>query len=257
MRAIVFGASGLVGRHLVRELANRGEVFTSLPQNTPSVTHVFNAIGYTNIERAEREPEAAFQANEGCARSVAETARDAGAVLVHISTEFVYDGNQTLRPFAEDDVPEPRSVYARSKRGGEVASAATTPKHHVVRLQNLYGLGGASLLSRLCSHGPDCEALDSERLIAPMWAGTAARLVCDVAETGHFGVWHVSARGATTYSDFAAQLGVQRRKATSAALGLHVPRPSIMLKCRRMELLGMSPPPTWQQSLDEFLAAKR
>ncbi len=257
MRAIVLGAGGLVGRHIMRELKVRGEVYpsSSYPRSL-GLDYVFNAIGFTDIERAESEPEEAFYANEECAATAAEIANSADAVLVHVSTEFVFDGNTDSCAFFENTIPIAKSVYARSKRAGEIAVEKVSQRHHIVRLQNLYGEGGMNLLSSLSRGIFEGVLLDDERAISPMWAGTAARIMCDIAESHHFGTWHVAVRDNTTYAGFAERFGVRRERVASTELPLRVPRPTITLACRHVEANGWAMP-TWGESLTEMLKKEK
>lgn len=251
MRAFVFGASGLLGRHLVRELRARG---VSLAEYIDPGTHVvFNAVGLASVDRADEDPSGAYYANAELAEVAAIAAAGHAALFVHASTEFVFDGSNG-QIFDDFDEPRPSSVYAKSKRAGEILVAAAYRRHQIVRLQNLYGEGGENLLSRICSHSGDRLVLDDERCIAPMWAGTAARLLCDIAATGRFGTWHATAKGMTTYYGFAKQANPEAR-AASGLITTKLYRPSIRLLCQRMAMLGMKRP-TWQESLDEYLANK-
>ena len=105
----------------------------------PSV--VFNAAAYTDVDRAEAEPELAQAVNADGAAVVARAAAAAGAAVVHYSTDFVFDG-ELERPYDELDPPSPQGAYARSKVAGDAAVAAAAPRHFIVRVGCLYGRGG-------------------------------------------------------------------------------------------------------------------
>ncbi len=183
-----------------------------------------------------------------------------GATVIQVSTEFVFDGNEDVLsggPFDEWSAPLARSIYARSKLAGERLVAAATPNHHIVRLQNLYGAGGHNFLSRLRPRlaAGEIVEVDRERLICPMWAGTAARYLCDIAESGCVGVWHVSVSDSATHEEFARQFPGSAGVVGAAHLRFDVHRPSIRMDCRRLEMLEMTPLPTWKESLKEYLVS--
>lgn len=276
MRAAVFGAGGLLGRHLLAELGRRGiearafdraacpiedEVKVRAAAEGASV--LFNAAAFTNVDEAERQPEAAWLANALGAENVARAAAATGAVVVHVSTDFVFDGALD-RPYDEYDAPNPGSVYARSKRGGELLVERAAPRHHLVRVQGLYGRGGRNFSSRLADLIADGGArlqIDRERRVQPTWAGAAARALIAIAASDRFGTWHASCRGEATWDAFAtrlaAHLGVAPawRKVTSQGLSLDAKRPpNCLLAHRRLAMCGLPPLPTWEEALAEYVA---
>lgn len=275
-RAVVFGAGGLLGRHLVDELVRRGVVVAAHPHGSVAVedldqvraaaagaSHLFNCAGYTDVDRAERDADAAFLVNALGAENVAIAAVEADAVVIHVSTDFVFGGDRPTGSWDEWDVPSPRSLYARSKRAGEILVERAAPRSHVVRVQGLYGDGGRSFssrLPRLLLAGQRGMRLDNQRRVQPTWAGAAARALVEIAESGRFGTWHASCRGATTWHRFALLLA--RRldvvagwtAVPTAELGLAAERPeNCLLAHRRIAMCGLPLMPTWEQALDEYL----
>ena len=103
---------------------------------------VFNATAWNRVDAAEREPEAAFAVNALAPRSLAVAARETGALLVHFSSDYVFDGC-SARPYREDDVTRPLSVYGASKLAGELLVAASGARHLLVRTSGLIGRGGS------------------------------------------------------------------------------------------------------------------
>lgn len=281
-RAVVLGAGGLLGGYLVRELALRGveavafdraacpiddEAAVARAIGPSGASHVFNPAAFTNVDGAERDPEAAWAANARGAENVARAAHAAGAVVVHVSTDFVFDG-RAARPYDEFDVPAPLSVYARSKRAGELLVERAAPRHHVVRVQGLYGRGGRNFSSRLAdllrAHAGRGLRLDDERRVQPTFAAAAARALVDIAASDRFGTWHASCRGDATWHRFAvalaARLGVAPawEPAASSALVLPAARPpNCLLDNRRLSLYGLPALPPWEEALDEYLATLR
>ncbi|MSP63137.1 MAG: NAD-dependent epimerase/dehydratase family protein [Myxococcales bacterium] len=274
MRAVVIGAGGLLGRHLCDELAERGhdvqgrdraacpiEDERAVRAAVAGAEWVFNAAAWTDVDGAEREPERAFSANALGAENVARAASAASAVVVHVSTDFVFAGT-LARPHDEFDRPDPQSIYARSKRAGELLVERAAPRHHIVRVQGLYGTSGRNFASRLPSllQGGGRLRIDGERQVQPTSARAAARAMVEIAGSDRFGTWHAVCRGATTWHDFALRvaerLGVTPswEAVPSGELALPAPRPpNCRLENRRMAMCGLAPMPTWEEAQDEWL----
>ena len=276
MRAVVFGAGGLLGRHLVEELGHRGvetvgfghrdcpiEDREAVRAKADGAALLFNAAAFTDVDGAERDLERTFRVNAFGAEQVARVAAETGAVVVHVSTDFVFDGASD-RPYDELDLPRPQSVYARSKHAGELLVAGAAPRHHVVRVQGLYGPGGGNFVSRLRDYllaGPGKLRIDDERWVQPRSARAAARAIVSLATTDHFGTWHATCQGATTWHGcavrMAERLGVAATWAAvpSAALGLAAARPAnCELAGRRLAMCGLPLLPDWRTALDEYLS---
>ena len=146
MRVLIAGSRGQLGRDLLRvfsregeavgmhrpelDIVNRSSVERAVRQTSPEI--VINAAAYTNVEGAEDHEAEAFAINEGGAKTVALAARAAGLPILHISTDFVYDGRKTT-PYEPTDPPNPLSVYGRSKLAGDVAVRESNPRHFILR----------------------------------------------------------------------------------------------------------------------------
>ncbi|MFL5306376.1 MAG: dTDP-4-dehydrorhamnose reductase, partial [Polyangia bacterium] len=176
-------------------------------------TVVFNAAAYTNVDGAEANPELARAVNAAGAEAVALAADGAGATVVHYSTDFVFDGEQD-RPYDEADPPSPLGVYARSKAEGDARVAAATPRHFILRVGCVYGRGGRNFPSTIVRRLLAGEGLrvDAERRVSPTWVREVALVSIALAATSHFGLYHCTAHGETTWADFA--------RAVAGALGL-------------------------------------
>ena len=274
--AVVLGAGGLLGGYLVDELGRRGVTVRGLSRNACDITdeaavrravagasHVWNAAAFTDVDGAEKSPDAAFAANALGAENVARGAAEAGAVVVHVSTDFVFDGALS-RAYDEFDAPAPLSCYARSKRAGELLVEKATQRHHVVRVQGLYGVAGRNFSSRLRSlvrEGRGGMRLDAERRVQPTFARACARALLEIADSDRFGTWHASCRGETTWHGFAVRLAdrlhlpLSAQAVQSSELKLPAPRPpNCLLENRRIQLYRLAPLPSWETALDEYLA---
>lgn len=230
MRLLLLGGNGQVGHALRRELAPLGEVVCTtrsglLPDGTaceradfdqpgmlPALVErvapdvVVNAAAYTAVDRAEQERDAAFRANAEAPAALAEACARRGALLVHYSTDYVFDGDGT-RPWREDDPTAPLGVYGASKLAGEDAVRGSGARHMVFRTAWVYGAHGHNFMRTMLRLGAERDAL---RVVADQ-AGTPtpARLIAQAtaealrARPDTSGLWHLTAGGCTSWHGFA------------------------------------------------------
>ena len=273
MRVVVLGAGGLLGRHVVEEL--RGHEVVALDRRACDVGELaevcsaakgaallINCAGFTNVDGAERDEAGAYRANAIGAENVARAALAASAKAVHVSTDFVFDGEKR-EPYDEFDPPRPLSIYGRSKWAGEELFRSRGGRTFLVRVQGLYGAGGGNFSSKLRAlvRAEKPLKLDAERRVKPTWARAAARQLVALAATDHFGTYHVSCHGEATWAGFARALaeriGATPRweEVSSAALGAPAARPPNCFFAHRMlALRGLVRKPDRRAALDEYLA---
>ncbi|MBI5487447.1 MAG: dTDP-4-dehydrorhamnose reductase [Deltaproteobacteria bacterium] len=225
---------------------------------------VVNAAAWTDVDGAESRPDDAFLVNALGAENVAAAAAGVGAVVLHVSTDFVFDG-RAGRPYDEFDDPCPLTLYGRSKLAGERLVARVAPRHFVVRTAYLYGRGGRNFGSTLLAgiRGGETIRADATRRVAPTWTRAMARQCLRIVGTERYGVWHAASAGETTWVGFAqamaGRLGRDARivAADTRALGLAAPRPDCSLLEGRMARLTRIPPmPAWNLALDEYLESE-
>jgi dTDP-4-dehydrorhamnose reductase len=279
--AVIFGAGGTLGRALADELPRAGWTVAAAPGRAacdirdgaavrallasarPDV--VFNAAAYTDVERAEREGDQAYAANALAVQDLARAADAAGLALLHYSTDFVFDGERE-RPYDEFDPPSPQGVYARSKVAGEILAAAAAPRLYTVRVGCLYGRGGRNFPSTIVERlraGQTVRA-DRERLGSPTWVREVARVSAALARSGHYGLYHCTSAGETSWADFArfcaAALDLPASRVEdlpTSALPLQAPRPRrAVLDNRMLRLRGFDAMSTWQEAARAFIAAE-
>jgi dTDP-4-dehydrorhamnose reductase len=277
--AVVLGAGGMLGQALVRELPGAGFRVAAAPARAACDIRdgaavrallaracpdaVFNAAAYTDVEAAESEPDAAYAVNAVAVQDLAHAADAAGAALVHYSTDFVFDGERE-RPYDEFDPPSPQGVYARSKAAGEVLAAAAAARLFTVRVGCLYGRGGRNFPSTVVRRLRAGETLraDRDRLGSPTWVRDVARVSAALARTNHYGLYHCTPRGETSWANFArfcaAVLGVPKSRieaVPTSALALKVPRPRrAVLDNRMLRLRGLDTLSSWQDAARAFIA---
>lgn len=222
MRALIIGAKGMLAHDLAAELASRGweTVGVDLPEfdlTDPEasarvavgafgpVRWVINCAAYTAVDRAESEPEAAYAVNALGPGYLAAACRMAGARLLHVSTDFVFDGAGAT-PYTEEDVPNPQSVYGASKLEGERAVLDACPGALIVRTAWLYGAAGKSFprtMIQLWREGKPLRVV-ADQTGCPTSTVDLARVMADLAERdAPGGVWHAGGEEATTWYGFA------------------------------------------------------
>jgi len=251
MRILLTGVRGQVGAALARTLAPLGELavhdrstldLLDLPSVEAAVARarpdiVVNAAAYTAVDRAEREPELAFKVNAEAAGALAHAAKSIGALFVHFSTDYVFDGEKT-QPYVETDAPHPLGVYGRSKLAGERAIAASGCRHYIFRTSWVYSRAGRNFVHAILAAAkskPELRVVNDQRgapTSAEAIAGAVAAVLADTrGRGGPDGIYHLTAAGETTWYEFAREIlqdaapEVRLVPVTTAAYGAAAPRP--------------------------------
>jgi dTDP-4-dehydrorhamnose reductase len=225
-----------------------------------------NCAGYTSVDQAETDPEAARLANAIGPEHLAAAARRAGVRLLHLSSDYVFDG-RAARPYREDDPPAPLSVYGRTKLAGEQAVQTVLPGAHlIVRTQWLFGVGGPNFVAtilRLARERPRLEVVNDQRG-HPTYAADLATALWRLVACDARGVVHCANEGVATWFDVA--------RATTAAAGLatpvapcatsDLPRPAqrpaySVLDCTRCATLLGASLRSWREPLGEYVRLLR
>ncbi|MGD0025509.1 MAG: dTDP-4-dehydrorhamnose reductase [Xanthobacteraceae bacterium] len=230
MRLLVTGANGQVGWELNRRLISLGEVIAlgraqcdlAQPERLPDIVRsikpdvIVNAAAYTAVDKAEQEEELAFTVNGKSVGALAEEARRAGALLIHYSTDYVFDGNKSA-PYSEEDTPCPINAYGRSKLAGERAVPHAADGYIILRTSWIYAARGRNFLQTVLRLAREREELQivCDQVGAPTWARDIAEATALVVQTairerreGRFasGLFHMTASGAASWYDFAAAI---------------------------------------------------
>ncbi len=250
MRILLTGRIGQVGWELERTLAPLGEVIATdretldlsdadairrvVREVKPEV--IVNAAAYTAVDRAESEPEAAMRVNGVAPGVLAEEAKRLDALLVHYSTDYVFDGTKAT-PYTEDDIPNPRSVYGESKLAGENAVRAAGGRHLIVRTGWVYGPRGNNFLLTILRLAREREELRivSDQRAAPTSAVALARATLDVLRrhgVGATGLFHLTAGGETSWFGFAEAI-VTRAGLPRASRVVPIPSTEYPVPARR------------------------
>lgn len=284
MRIVVLGSSGQVGWESLRALAPLGEVigldypsvdFSRPEQLARQITElrpqvIYNAVAYTAVDQAEREPERARVINAAAVGALARTAQKLGAVMVHFSTDYVFDGTKGC-DYVETDAPNPLSVYGQTKLEGERAVQNTGGAHLVLRTAWVYSTRRESFVSKVLEWSKDRPSIRvvADQVSNPTWARMLAETVAQLlARAGeHYvdwigersGVYHLAGSGSASRLDWAREILENRPGSPPPvelvpALTSDFPTPAerplySALDCTRFEqTFGLRLPP-WQDAL--------
>lgn len=230
MKVLVTGASGQLGTQVVRDLRRDGYEVVAAGRETMDLGEpedvaqkiaavqadwVINCAAYTKVDKAEEESAIAMTVNRDGAAGVARGVADYGGRMLHVSTDFVFNGRQSV-PYTEDDTPDPLGVYGQSKLRGEQAVREILPNACVLRTSWVYGVHGNNFVKtilRLAGEREELRVVD-DQVGTPSWTTDISRAILALIGQGAQGLWHFSNEGVASWYDFAqaivreaAQLG--------------------------------------------------
>jgi dTDP-4-dehydrorhamnose reductase len=279
VRAIVLGSAGQLGRELVALLGDglawagdRDDIDVTDGQSTSALISqirprvVFNAAAWNRVDAAEAEPAAAFAVNAFAPLLLARACHAVGALLVHYSSDYVFDGTGS-RPYREDDPPAPLGVYGASKLAGEHLVAAAAGEHLVIRTSGVLGRGGSeqkggSFVERIVSRARAGTPLRvvGDQVFAPTCASELAAASIALVQAGARRLFHVTNTGTCSWHELAcaalgvAGLDVPVERIASSDLALPARRPAYsVLSCQRYLGAGLPPLRHWRDTLRECL----
>jgi dTDP-4-dehydrorhamnose reductase len=288
VRLLVTGAQGMLGHDVMRagERAGHELVGIDLPELDITDAHavkamldeltarsgglegIVNCAAWTDVDGAEERPQAARAVNVDGARVLARGAAEAGVPLLHLSTDYVFDGTPPLdeagapRAYLERDPTGPRSVYGATKLEGEREVLAASPRHAVARTAWLYGLDGGNFVATMLRLAGEGEAVQvvTDQVGSPTWSGHLAPALLGLLERRVTGLVHLTGGGHVSWRDFAreifrqAEVDCRVEPTTSERFVRPAPRPAwSALETERDDVL---PLPPWQDGLAGYLAAR-
>jgi len=284
-RVLVLGATGQLGADVVDAFGLAGWDVLGLGHSDVNVTDgpavlsavsaahpslVVNTAAFHHLDRCEEDQASAYAINAIGARNVAAAAEDTGAALIHISTDYVFDGAKGS-PYEERDLPGPLNVYGASKLAGEHLVQAICPRAFVVRTSGLYGprpcraKGGLNfprLMLKLAAEQGQLTVVTDE-VVGPTYTPDLARQLVALAATDGYGIVHATGVGEVSWHAFAKEtlrlaglFGVAVHEATTATMVRKVRRPAYsILAHRRLQELDIVVMRPWQEALAEYVAS--
>lgn len=280
-KILLFGADGILGSAVAKrfsdarlddrsfelfestelegDITEREETILYIMSIAPSL--VINCAGYTDVDGCESNTTQAYQVNADGAAYIAEACENAGAKLIHISTEYVFDGTKDI-PYTEDDTPNPLSEYGRSKTAGERAIQRRLKDCVIVRTSWLYGPNGKNFVDtvlRLADEKDEITMVNDQRG-APTFTVDLADGIYRLSKSGVNGIYHLANGGWCTWYEFAekalalAGKQLKMRPVSSDELNRPAARPrNCMLDCSKIERdtgIGLRP---WAEALEDYL----
>lgn len=281
---LIVGSGGRLGAALLREWGNDGEQVSGFSHAQVDIGDsaalsaaleradfdvLVNCAAQTQVDRCETHPEEAHRINSGAVRQIARICQRKGARFIHVSTDYVFDGEKQS-PYTEDDPANPISIYGESKRQGEIAAAEACEDHLIARVSWVFGPDRPSFVDQILNRA---RTEDTVEAIADKWAVPTYTL--DVVsylrpllrEHRHRGILHVCNRGQCTWQEYgqfaldcAREMGVSLRATTVGSLKMadlkafiaRRPRYTVMATAKLAGLLGYEPRP-WQEAVAEYL----
>jgi dTDP-4-dehydrorhamnose reductase len=277
MKVMILGASGLLGKALVREwsgddvlglgskdvdIRDPGKVREVVEKARPD--WIVLAAAYTDVDGCESHPDLAFAVNRDGAANVAQAAKHIGAKLLFLSSDYVFDGKKTT-PYEADDVRNPQSVYGRSKAEAEVGLLEVLPECCIARPSWLFGAGGKCFpdtILRLAASRPTLDVVNDQRG-CPTYSVDLARAIIGLCHNQARGIVHVTNSGDCSWFEFAQEIvrgagfATEVRPVSSQQMARPAPRPGYsVLSPKSLQQYGISTP-AWQDALQRYLQERK
>ena len=286
MKIAVIGASGQLGCDVVSAFGDNGDEVIPISHadvelcDFDSVSNCFrglnpdvivNTAAMHHVENCEREPQQAFSVNGLGAKNLAQLARDMGIALMHVSTDYVFDGAKRS-PYEETDAPRPLNVYGNTKLSGEYFVRSIAPKHFVLRTSAIYGknpcrakggLNFVELMLKLAKERDELRVVDSE-FVSPTFTAEIARQMVVLSRSDNYGLYHATAEGSCSWYAFAQEIfsltntKVNLQIAKPGEFPAKVTRPEYsVLENRMLKSRGLNVFKPWRASLIEYLSSRK
>jgi len=246
--------------HAEMDIADESAVRNVLRSAKPDV--VVNAAAFTDVDACETQPEAAFRVNAQGPAILARVCAEMDMALMHISTDYVFDGEKT-EPYVEEDEPRPISVYGQSKLEGERQVRRESARSWIVRICGVFGPYRKNFVSLVVELGRKKQPLRivQEQRLAPTYTFDAAQGIGEILRRGAYGIYHLTNQGFTSRVEFTEEIlhqagcgGVPVIPISSEEARRPARRPkNSQLRNARMEREGLKLLPPWQDAVKRYL----
>jgi len=285
MKIAVIGANGQLGSDICREFSRQGNEVIELNHTDIEVSdidsvstnirninpdYVINTAAMHNVEKCELDPIQSFAINGVGARNLSLICNDVNAVLIYISTDYVFDGSKKA-PYIETDNVSPLNVYGNTKVSGEQFIGSIAKKYFIVRTSGIYGhnpcraKGGVNfveLMLKLAKEKPELRVVNDE-FLTPTSTREIARQLVKLSESGAYGLYHATAEGSCSWYEFARKifelsgLSPNLNMTNPDEFPMKVPRPKYsVLENAALNHAGMNIFKPWNEALAEYLSSR-
>ena len=282
MKVAVIGANGQLGSDVCRGFERRGDLVCALTHGDIDIASrdsvagvlsamrpdvVVNTAAMHHVDKCEEQPDRAFAVNGVGSRNLALVTKDIGAALMHVSTDYVFNGTKGS-PYTESDSPGPLNVYGNSKLAGEYFIRSITPRHFVLRTSAIYGtspcrakggLNFVELMLKLAKDRGEVKVVDSE-FVSPTFTAELADQIVALAHTDAYGLYHATSEGSCSWYEFAreifqlTQTTVKLNVAAPNEFPAKVPRPGYsVLENHALKSRGLNLFTDWRSGLHKYL----
>lgn len=276
MKVLVTGITGQLGYDVCRVLAARGLDYVGVSSRDFDLTDstaitayigtyhpdvVIHCAAYTKVDLAEEEQERCMVVNAQGTACVAKACRDCGAKLIYPSTDYVFSGMGT-RPYEVGDATNPQNVYGLSKLAGERAVLETLEEHFIVRISWVFGINGDNFIKTMRRLGQTRSEVSvvSDQVGSPTYTADLALLLCDMAQSKAYGIYHATNEGFCSWADLAAAffartgMDVAVRRITTESYPTKATRPkNSRLSKASLDTAGFPRLPDWSEALERYI----
>lgn len=286
MKILVTGAQGQLGHDVVDVFSKIGHEVISCGREELDITDmdqsqqvilyyspeiIIHCASYTAVDAAETDIDRAYLVNAAGTRNIALAAEMAGAKLVYISTDYVFNG-QSDHPYHEYDNTDPQSIYGKSKRAGEILVQSLCSKWFIVRTSWVFGLHGNNFVKTMLRLGQEKPLLQvvNDQKGSPTYTVDLAHFLINLTDTEKYGIYHATNSGACTWYEFTQAIFEEARELTGLSISAKVepctteqfPRPAQRPKNSVLDHVSIRTNkfddlPHWREGLREFLLAMK
>jgi dTDP-4-dehydrorhamnose reductase len=276
MKVVVTGAAGQLGQDVLLELerkghqaigtdrdqldiTNEGDVLAFISDVKPDV--ILHCAAYTNVDAAEEDEEAAYQVNGIGTKNLALAAKQIGAKILYISTDYVFNGTAS-EPYEVDQPTEPLGAYGRTKLAGEEFVQEILEKYFIVRTAWVFGAYGHNFVKTMLRLGKERGEVGvvHDQVGSPTYTVDLAKFMVELMETEKFGIYHATNSGVCSWYEFAVEifnqagLNVKVNPVTTEQFPRPAARPKYsVLSKNKIEQQGLTPLRDWKSALDAYL----